>query len=701
VRRPRLWPLFNPRRVAVIGASERNRYAGNVVRRLEQGGFPGEVLLVNTRGEPAFGRATARTMSELDGRPDFAYVAVGADAAVDTVRECVELGVPAAVVVASGFAETGEAAGRARQQALLGAAAGSELLLCGPTCLGVMNVPARFEGFGGRLGPDPAPGRVGVVSQSGVFAGLAVQTGPRYGVGFSHVVSCGGEAALDVCDFVDYLVDDPGTSVVCAFVEQIRRPAEFDRVARKALAAGKPLVLVKSGRSEGSARMAVAHTGALTGPDEYYDAMLRGLGVIRCQTVEETLARAAYFDQADAGWRPRGDRLAILSRSGGMAGIAADVATRDGLRVPAVGPEVGVENPIELSNHEQLRDPAAYERVLRAFAGSGAVDGVLVVETVPQDADRVATTAAVRAETGVPVLLVSASETMSCLSASGAAAAAEHRLPVVAGIQPAVWAVEAAIRYEAGRAALLDTPAPEPAGTVPEPTGSGPVLGEAAARALLAAVGIAGPDQVLVDTPDAAADAAARLGVPVAVKVVSPALPHKSEHGLVALDVVGPDAVRTAADRMLAACARLGAPVDGILVQAMTRGVAELHVGVDCTLGHRPLLRVGAGGVLVELLAGGVTHVGAVGPDTARALLADSPLLPLLAGYRGAEAGSVDAVAAAVSALSRLAAAAPWLAEIEINPLVVLPGAGGVRAVDVLAVRRSAGAPECVSAVDR
>jgi acetate---CoA ligase (ADP-forming) len=691
----RLRPLFWPDHVAVVGASVNNRYARIAVERLRRAGYAGMVSLVNRSGGEIDGRRAVPRMTDLAGRPDFAFIAVNADAAVESVLECERLGVPAAVVVASGFAETGEAAGRTRQGTLRAVARRSGLLICGPTCLGVMNTQARFQAYGGRLGAEVPTGGISIVSQSGVFAGVAVTLGPEFGVGFSHVISCGGEATVDVCDFIDYLVDDHSTRVICAFIEQIRRPVEFERVARRALDAGKPLIVAKSGRSEGAARIAVAHTGATTGPDEYWDALFDGLGIIRATTPEETIARAAYFAQVSPWRLPRGARLGILSRSGGMAGIAADVCTQLGMSAPELIDEATglvIPNPVELTNHRQIHDAAAFGETLQSMAGHPAVDCMVIVETVTQDAARIETMADVRERTGTPLILVAAAGSLDCLDDSARGAIAALEVPYVAGIANAALAVESAIRYAARRPELVRAPMGPPSRRrVPEPPGSG-VLSERAARQVLAEIGVHGPVGDLVAGADEAARAASARPGPFVLKVASPDLPHKSDHALVELGLTSPDEVRAAGQRLMSRCSAINpAPrLEGLLLQDMISGVGEVHLGVDCLLGELPLVRVGLGGVLVELLPAALIHAGVLTADAAQARLEASPIGAVLGGYRGAAAVPLGPLATLISSVSEYAyEARDWLAEFELNPLIVLRD-GTVRAVDVLIVKRSA-----------
>lgn len=692
--------LLAPRAMAIVGASERNPYSRSALTRLEQCGYQGQVYLVNPGsatvwGQPAYPRANA-----LPGPIDMAFIVVPRTAVLQALQDCAAGGARAAVVISNGFGESADPLGRELQNQLEAFLRATPMALCGPSCLGVLNLGHDFQAFGGHPGVPLLKGGLALVSQSGANVHSYIGTALARNLGFNYIVSSGNEVGLELADYIDYFLDDPATRAVCAYVESVRTPARFVAVARRARDLGKPIIVIKIGRSESAHRAALAHTGAMTGPDELFNTLFRQYGVIRADSIEEALDRAALFvASAPARW-PRAPGVGLVSISGGFAAALADVSDAAGFAVPEFAPatnarlaeilppNVSAHNPIDISTQAQRDRPDAWEQALHAVAADPAVDLVLDAEALPVDERRVRVLLAVRERSGKPVLLATTSPHIDIFSAEIRALCHAGELPLLAGVDGTRRALQSVLAYTRQQEAGT-RPAPATLPAVPRPPQA--VLHEVAARALLAPFGIRGPAEAVADDAAAVAEAARRLGAGrFALKVISSQLPHRSEHGLIRLNVAPAQLAEECAvlERNLAAT---GVARDQcrLLVQTMTPGVAELIVGLTCTPGYPPLLMVGFGGVNVELLKDVATRVCPIDATEAAAMLRELRLFPTLTGYRGRTPGDVAALARAIAAMSDFAmAAGDWLREAELNPLIVLPAGQGVLAVDALIVAR-------------
>lgn len=742
---PDLAALLRPASVAIVGASERNYYAANAWRRLHAAGFGGPVRLVNPNRSEAFGAPCVPRLAALPEVPELALVAVSRGQVVPVLAECAEIGVRAAVVVANGFRESALPDGAELQDRLARTAREGGVAVCGPSCLGVANLPANVDLLAGGGAGMPA-GNVAFVTQSGGGA-LAFEAGlaTRH-LGASIVVSSGNEACLDCLDYLEFCLRDDRTAVVCAFIEGIRRPERVAEVGALARALGKPLVVAKVGRSRAAERAALSHTGAVTGSDLFHRTLLSQHGFRCVDTIEEMLDTVTYL--ATAGRAPvrRLSGVGIVSASGGATTILSDLAERHGMRVPALK-EANVRrlsrllpehlhpaNPLDISGTVQRRLPEVWTGSLDCVAGDPGVDALVVVSGTIRDdeQDLLGALGALPARHGKPVVLASVSPALEILSSSAVGRLQAAGLGYVKGMEAAVRALAGARRVggpsppdrtAAGpdhRAAL---PAAAPGGPPGGAAGAGApggevrdedvrggdvrdedvrdedvpggyVLDELAAGELLAGFGIRRPDQLACRTADEVATAVGRLGPPVALKAAAADIPHKTDAGLVALDVTDPATAAGIAQRMLATASRCHPPAREvrILVQRMVRGVGELMIGVTTAGIPLPMMVLGPGGTYAELFPDRVSRVLPVSRAEARWMLAELPYTTVLRGYRGRPAGDLEAVADAMAALSEcLQAHRDTLREIEINPLVVGPEGEGAVAVDALAVCAAGG----------
>ncbi|MGO4303975.1 acetate--CoA ligase family protein [Cupriavidus sp. RAF12] len=688
--------LVKPRSVAVIGASaDPNKTAGRPVSYLTRHGFEGAIYPVNPKVDAIDGLRCYPDIGSLPEVPDVGIVLLGAERAHHAVRELARRGTGAAIVLASGYTETG--AEGARRQAELIEAAGSMRLL-GPNTIGLVNLTDSIPlSASGALEMEHFPaGSIGVVSQSGGILGALLSRAAARGIGLSKLVSTSNEADLDLADFIDYLADDDATRVIALYVESVRHPEKFRAAALKAAAAGKPVVAFKIGRSEAGARAAVSHTGAMAGADKMYDALFRQVGVIRAQTFADLLDIPAALA---TGRVLHGNRVAVLTSTGGAGTLvsdslgvsgfetpAPDAATADRLRGLQKGDHAALDrNPIDVTLAGL--QPDLLRGAIRALLASPSYDAVAIIvgssglampdlmanairDCLPESDKPVLAyvsphapqVAAVLNQRGVPAF--SAPE--SCAVALGAMLAAGQ----LKSLAPAQGA---AIRAD------VDTSDLQP--------GS---LDEAGAKQLFARFGLPGVREVVVTDADAAARAARDLGDRVVLKILSSTITHKSDIGGVAVNIAPQDIPARLARMADDVKAHTGDAPTRFLVQEMVSGGVELILGMHRdALGTAILL--GMGGVTAELFQDTTMRLlpptGGLSRDEALSMIRDLKTWPLLDGYRGRPKADVEALADAIVAFSVMTASVGTrLVEAEINPVFVLPAGQGVRAADGVVV---------------
>jgi acetyltransferase len=688
VTRPGLAPFFEARTVAVIGASgDPAKVGGSVLANLRAAAFPGRVIAVNAARPVVQGMPAVPSILDVDGAIDLAVIAVPAAAVLGVLKQCVTRGVPAAVVISAGFREA-DAEGRAREDELRAWLAEAPLRLIGPNCLGWIR-PARRLNLTFAPGMPPA-GALGFFSHSGALATAILDWSREHGLGFSLLASLGNQADVNETDVIEALAGDPDTRVILGYLEGVADGRAFF-AALAAAAARKPCVLMKAGRSAEGARAISSHTGALAGSDQAFDAAVRQAGALRVTTLEELfdVARALV-----AGRTPPGRRVILVTNGGGLGVLAADAAREAGLEVtplpaPAqaalravLPPHAATANPVDLIGDAT---PARYGAALEALAGEPASLVVMLAPQAATDAAGVARAVlGATRERAAPVLAVLAG---GARVRPGVAALEDGGVPCYAFPERAVRAL-AHTAVLAGRRRVPGTPPPPP-----DPARLAAALGPARAAGrlgilegapLLAAYDIAAVPARLARSPGEVAAIARALGAPVAIKIVSPDITHKTDVGGVELGLTSPEAAAEAAARMLDHVARLrpAARLDGVLVQAMAGGaVAELLLGMVRDAQFGPLVVVGFGGIFVEILGDTATRLAPVDAAEARAMLQELRLAPALAGARGRPPADLGALAGVVSRFSRIALDVPDLAELEINPL--LAGTDGARALDV------------------
>lgn len=701
-----LGALFAPRAIAVVGATERAGPGRQVIENLRAVGYKGAIVPVHPRHQRVLGMPCSSTLVEAARREpvDLAAVVVGRDRVLEVLEDAAAAHIPAAWVLASGFGEADDK-GRNLEERLVHLCRDANIALCGPNCVGAV-LPGRMAAFSAPI-PERLPaGRVGAVAQSGSVC-IAL-LGTKWDVGWSYVISSGNEAVLDITDYIAHMLEDPGTDVILAFVEQFRRPDRLREVARRALALGKPLVVLKVGRSQVAQQAARTHTGALAGSDEVHDAFFSRYGILRVDDLDELLQTARAFIGLGRR-RLRGGRAGVLTLSGGEIGLIGDLSEGLSLTFPGwsaatarrlaehLPPYAEISNPLDAWGSGRIAQ--TFPPCLATAADDSNVDLIIISLDMPlgmapgqaEDFAVVARTAGqVAASSDKPLFLLSnvAGEIQPELEELLGG------IPVLRGTRAGLRALHHVIRYQE-----FTVPDEGQAGAAPRGASylhrSAGLVDEHGAKKVLAEYGIACCREELCMSQDEALAAAERMGYPVVLKLVAEGLTHKSELGAVRTSVEGPEAVRAAyLDLINLAQERgLASRMRGILVQEMVTGaVAETVLGIARDPAFGPVIVFGLGGVWVEVLRERALAIPPLDSAQARTLIAQTRVARFLAGVRGKPRGDLEATAQALVRLGQLAL--DWADRIEgldINPLLVLPEGQGVVAVDALIELRSDG----------
>ena len=710
---PDLKPLLSPDSVAIIGASaDTHTLRGRTTQYLIAHGYPGRVYPVTRSQSEVLGLKAYPSPAALPAPADLAVVLVPAAHVVETLAQCGERGIRAAVVISSGFAEESNEAARARDGELRTVAERFGMLVCGPNSEGIVN-PLRplvatfspvFHDPNRSFPPVAGKARpIAVSCQSGALTFSFLSRGRDRQLRFTHQVSAGNQTVLEAHDYVDWWLDEGGADIFLLYLEGIRRPERFRAVADKAAAAGKPLIIAKVGRSVAGRRAAASHTGALAHAGVIDDAIFRHHGIIRGEDLDHMVDVAAAFAFCRV---PRGNRVAVITGSGGSAVWMADILSAHGLELPVLEDDIqkrvlallpsyaSAQNPVD--GTAQAIHEVGYARLVEIVRQSKQIDVILLIGSLANEAtakQRAEELAAVTGDTEQPIIL----STYTTATPGAMAAFAEAGIPCYTSMPSCARAIRALVDYAQFQARRRRSPATAatPAGLRQEVgsalAAAGPVLTEAEAKALLARYGVPRPPEALVTNADEAAAAAARIGGPVALKVQSPDITHKTEAGAVALDVSGDMAVRETHQRVAAAAeaAHPGAAINGVLVQAMASPGHEMILGIIRHPDFGPMLMVGFGGIHVEVLRDVVFSPVPIGRDEALSLLGELKGAALLDGARGAAPADRAALAELIATLSRFGADhADLIEEIDLNPVIVHPEGQGLTVVDALIVKR-------------
>ena len=706
-RRDELLRLLAPRSVAVVGASPRKGSFGERVI-LNMSAFGGAIYPVSASGhETICGLRAYPSLAALPEVPDCAVLAVPRDAVEACVLDCVNAGVGGVIVFASGYAETGKEAGRELESRLAQIARETGVRIVGPNCMGLANYAQQalmsFSAYHAQ--PTLGPAAIGVASQSGAMS-FSLGEAVKGGTSFSHLLSAGNMCDVDVADLVSYLCDEPACRVIVCVFEGMRDPRRLMAAAEMAWRANKPLIVHKMATGEQGAAAAVSHTGSLAGSNAAYRAMFERTGAIVAERFEDIVEMASFF--AKVPQAPVAQGVAVLSPSGGAAIMAADFAEVHGVPLPQPTPEAAAllqqripdfgpsRNPCDVTA-QVVNDPDS----LAACAGALMCDppfGTLVLAQ-PQ------AYALAAARVGMLGELARTSGKMACnvlvsqwLDGPGALETETHEhVALFRSMDRCMAAIAAWHRREQRRRQEAETPAAADVPLLPGAAESvaaalrlmpAKVVVESEAKRLLTAYGVGVSQEALVHGEDEALRAAERMGYPVALKVESEQLPHKTEAGVIRLNVTDADTLRAAYHAVLASARRAGEHVQvrGVLVQQMIPPGLEMMIGARVDPLFGPLVVVGLGGVLVELLGDTAAALAPVSHAEALRMIDRLKGRKLLDGFRGSVPVDVDRLAALVCRVSAfIADHREQVSEIDINPVIC--SAGRLVAVDALIVR--------------
>ncbi len=692
----RLDRLFSPRSVAIVGASANlESISGRPLKLLKRYGFGGTVYPVNPKYESISGFRCYPSLDRLPEVPDVVLVGVRASLVPSVIEDCARLGVKHAVIFSSGFAES---AGTEAQEEIVRVAKSGGVRILGPNCQGLVNLAKEIPlSFSASLDTDRRPtGHVAYVSQSGAFGFASFAMAADAGAGFRYVVTTGNQADLDVIEIARYLATDPEVNLLLLYLEGVSNGDRFLDLLRFTRSRNLPVAILKVGQSAVAKEAAKSHTAALTGDEKVWEAVFRQYGVLTLSDSDDVTDVARIFGGSR---RTKGNRVGILSTSGGAGIIAADACDAVGLSVPLLEVELRKQverfipsfgsslNPVDMTA-QVINDPQGFRNLLALMEGSPQIDMILVVLSM------------ITGESGTRMAqdLISAFESGRKPIACCWLIDDEHgrafrellnsrRVPVFSSPRRAASSLARLVQWE--MRPDLPPVGPAPAGK-PLLDGFPADLTEAEAKELLASYGVPITRERLCGSLAESLAAAEEIGYPVALKVMSPDIPHKTEAGIVALRVRDEEELRNTYGRILekAVKAKEGARIKGVLVQEMVDGGQECIVGVRRDPLFGPVLAVGLGGIFVEVLEDVSLRLAPVDRGTVLKMLEELKGLPLLRGARGNPPRDMNALASMVEAISRMALNEPDLLELDVNPVMVLEEGRGAVAVDALVIRK-------------
>jgi acetyl coenzyme A synthetase (ADP forming)-like protein len=689
--------FFRPRGIAVIGASrQRGGISGELFRNILEAGFQGPVYPVNAKAEVVQSVAAYRSVLDCPGPVDLAIIVVPALAVMPVARECAQKGVRSLVVISAGFAEANEG-GAQLQQELVEVCRETGMRLIGPNCMGIINTDPKVS-LNGQFSPfKPIPGKIGFLSQSGALGIAIIDYATRLGLGMSTFVSVGNKADISGNDLIQYWEIDENTNLILLYLESFGNPRKFARIARR-VGRKKPIIAVKGGRSAAGFRATQSHTGALiAASDVTVDALFRQAGVIRTDTLAEMFDAAALLTTQPI---PRGDRVAIITNAGGAGILAADACEDLGLQVPELSPEsqdalksflssaAGVRNPVDMVASASSSD---YARAIRVAASDLNVDALMVIFIPPMALrpEEVATEilkTAQRLDRRIPIL----STFMASHGAPEILSDGQSRIPSYPFPEAAARALARAAQYgkwlaapEGSTPKFPDVRREEAAAIVAHALQEGGRwLTPEETENLLGCYGIPLVKTLNAATPEEAGRVALELGGQVALKAVAPGLVHKTEAGAVHLALAAGEETEKAAEEMLKQLESAGLTGTGFTIQPMVPSGIEMLVGVTHDPVFGPILVCGAGGVLVELLKDVVVRITPLTDQDAKEMIRSLKTFPLLSGYRGGHRYDVTALEQVILRVGALVEDIHEIAELDLNPVIVLPEGQGASIVD-------------------
>ncbi len=701
-----LAPLFEADRLAIIGASDRNHYAVNIFKNLQAMGFDSSrIVPINPSRPEVFGLKAYPSILDVPGEIPLAVIAVNNKAVASVVQEAGEKGVKAGVIFADGFAEGGDI-GKQLQQELTDAAKAAGIKLLGPNCMGFVSVRAKLGIWGGELPKNLRPGNIGCIFQSSGMMNLLINAGAKRDLGFHVCASGGNEIILNAADYLDYQAECPEIDVIATYIEAApKEPRRFAAALDRAVANGKAVLVLRAGRTERAKRNVIAHTGQLAGSAAVWDAFFEQHGAIIVNDLDDLIDTTALF--AGAKMRPdKHDRgVGLMTISGGDCTLLCDIADQEGMAVPELSPETqkvlvdSLDKPTLLGNPLDVEDlqrinPEGFDQCLEKFFQEPKFDMVGVRLNLPQTL----TPSSEKLYQQISDLSGANDKRVFVLTrATEPPADVWYQrlnslgLTFTGDYRKSLRAVSRLRRNERDRAIGRFAAATRAGNAPAQVQFKSGVLSYGATEKLLESYGIPLAPAALVQSAQEAAQAADKLGYPCVLKVASVDIPHKTEFGALKLGLENEAAVRKAYDEMMSRirAAKPDADIEGVLVQQEIKGV-ECLLGISRDEQLGPTLVMGLGGIFVEILADVAIRIPPIDAAEARRALENLKGAKVFAGARGAPPADVDALAEMAARLSWLAYdRRDHIAELDLNPVVVLPKGQGAFAVDALLIARN------------
>lgn len=707
---PDLEPLLCPKSIAIVGASDDiTKPAGLPLYFAVKHKYQGKIYPVNPNREMVQGLKCYPSVLDIPDEVDTVLIVVPAAAVAGILRECAQKGIKAAVIPVSGFAELG-GEGKKRQDEIDEIVRTSGIRICGPNTNGLLNVHGNVSLGYSYAQEVVIPGRLAYVTQSGALLTASVPRFVERGVGFSYFLAAGNQADLETFDYARYLIDDPNTDVLAIYAEGLKEPAKFLDVADLTLKKGKPMVIIKVGRSEIAAKAAISHTGSLVGSDAVFDAICKQKGVIRVDDFNNMIAATLAFLKCPL---PKGNRIGMVSTSGGANSLVGDHAIGTDLSFPELSPETRermtklvpsygeIRNPFDIgaAGAAATRDAELCRQTVELFVNDGNFD-IIVAAITPIDPRgtlnfMMAVAEAAKA-TDKPVILFAP---VAHLREAEDKVFAESNIPMVIDAAECIVAVSALVRY-----AEKMKKSKEPAG-IGEPQiqvnveevreslkSGGKTLTEYESKKLLSRYGIKTTEEALAKSPEEAVQIAGRIGYPVVLKVDSPDILHKTDAGAIKLDIKNGAELKSAFDEIMINSKKYdpGAEIRGILVQEMVEEGREAIVGMSRDPQFGSTIMFGLGGVFTEVLEDIALRVAPITRSDAEEMVREVRGYKILEAFRGKPRADIDGIIDTLLRVSRLSMdLGDMISEIDINPLMVFDEGKGVRAADALVVLRS------------
>lgn len=705
--------FFNPRSIAIIGASKDfTSISGKPIKYLLSHGYEGKIFPVNPKYKEIGSLQCYPSVLDIPEPVDMALVAINYKRVLPVLEQCHEKGIKFAIIFSSGFAEAGEE-GKRLQEEITALARRTGMRVLGPNCQGLVNLQKNITAcFSASLENKPlVPGRTGFVTQSGALGYSIFNMAQEMGVGFSFIVSTGNEVDIHSLELLEYMVEHPDTDLLVAYLEGIKDGKLFRKVAGRALELGKPIVSLKVGRSEVGQKAASSHTASLTGSDKVVDAFFKQNGIIRVDDIQDITDIAGLFSKIPT---PIGKGLGIVTTSGGAGILAADTAVELGLEVPELTEETRMKiskvipdygsamNPVDVTA-QVINDPEGFMNVLDAMLDSPDIDALVIVVTMIYGGagERLARDIVdvyKRAQKPIALCWTAGDRLMeNCFAILRKGEVPYFKSPV-----RCVKALGALMRYGAFRRSWLESKdALAQVGAAVEAEAAPAVrefltacdsrLTEHQGKELLSRYGIPVTAEKVAATEEQAVAIASEIGYPVAVKVDSPDILHKTEAGALKLFIKNEEELKAAFHEVLtnARSYNPGARINGALIQEMVQGGTEVIVGINNDPQFGPVVIFGLGGIFVEILKDVSMRVAPFSYEEALAMIREIRGYGVLAGARGQSRKDIASLADVLVKVSRMAVELEdEIRELDINPLLVLPEGQGVKVADALVIRK-------------